>query len=145
MWLIPFGYKDERSPHYNDLIRVAEAATFALNSVHKTEYKVGVSKTMIYPVHGCSVDWAHEVLGIKYTYSLELRPHFVEKEYPQGFLLPVEEIGNTLEETWIGLLGMTKAISKNSSSRISMSHFLLMILFVSLILVENIFIVSLLT
>ena len=45
-------------------MKVAEAATFALNSVRQTNYTCGVSREEYYPAHGISVDWAHEKLGI---------------------------------------------------------------------------------
>ena len=32
MWLLPYAYKKELSPHYKDLMKVAEAATSALTS-----------------------------------------------------------------------------------------------------------------
>ena len=61
-------------------------------SVHKNKYKFGVSRDLVYPAHGTSADWAHEKLGIKYTYILELKPTLKPDEGYLGFLLPVDEI-----------------------------------------------------
>ena len=61
----------------------------------------------IYRVSGCSVDYAHVKLGIKYSYALELRD-----EGFHGFELPVKQIKPTLEETWAGLQTMAWEIAK---------------------------------
>ena len=97
-------------------MKVAKVATSALASVHQNKYKFGVSRDLVYPAHGTSADWAHEKLGIKYTYILELKPTLKPEEGYLGFLLPVDEIKPTLEETWAGLVGMTTAILANSSN-----------------------------
>ena len=113
MWLLPYAYKEEKSPHYEDLMKVAEAATFALKSVRQTNYTYGVSREEYYPAHGVSVDWAHEKLGIKFTYILELNPTY---GVGGAFLLPVDEIKPTLEETWAGIVEMTRSITNLSST-----------------------------
>ena len=76
-----------------------------MNSVNQTKYEFGVARELVYPAHGTSADWAHEKIGIKYTYILELKPAFKPEEGYLGFLLPVEEIKPTLQETWAGLVG----------------------------------------
>ena len=62
---------------------------------------------MIYEAAGSSVDWAHLKLGIKYSYALELRD-----KGQHGFMLPVNQIQPTVEETWAGINGMALEISK---------------------------------
>lgn len=114
LWLLPYGFKRSKSPHYDDLLKVAKAATKALKSVHSTSYSIGTSSQLVYPVNGSSQDWVHEVLGVKYVYTLELSPHLIPGEYPDGFFLPIERIQPTLEETWSGLSGMAEAILMNN-------------------------------
>ena len=110
MWMLPYAYKKEKSPHYNDLMKVAKIATKAIKSVRQTNYTYGICRDLMYPANGVGVDWAHEKMGIKYAYILELNPEYkFEGGYTQ-FLLPVHEIKPTLEETWAGILGMTEAI-----------------------------------
>ena len=53
------------------------------------------------------MDWAHEKLGIKYSFALELRD-----QGQHGFMLPVSQIKPTLEETWAGIVGMSNEIAK---------------------------------
>ena len=62
---------------------------------------------MIYEAAGSSVDWAHTKLGIKYAFALELRD---KGQY--GFMLPVDQIRPTVEETWAGVSGMAYEIAK---------------------------------
>ena len=116
MWLLPYAYKDEPSPYQEDLMNVAEAATVALKSIHNTKYQIGPAGKLVYPVHGSSTDWAHEKMGIKYSYVIELRPVLDSTQGYSDFVLPVPEIKPTLEETWAGLEGMTKAIAAKSSA-----------------------------
>ncbi len=116
--MLPYGYTNEYSPHYNDLVKVAEAATFALKSTYNTEYLVGISRKLVYAAHGASTDYAHKIMKVKFSYTLELRPAFNVSTYPEGFLLPVKEVEPTLKETWKGLVGMSNAISKSGASNV---------------------------
>lgn len=53
---------------------------------------------------------------------MELKPAYPGPEGGYlGFLLPVDEIKPTLEETWAGLVGMTTAILANSSNSTNFS------------------------
>ena len=47
---------------------------------------------------GTSRDWAYGVPQIEWVYTIELRD-----EGQFGFLLPPEQIADTVEETWIGM------------------------------------------
>ena len=55
---------------------------------------------------GTSQDWAGAVAGANYSYTVELR----DTGY-YGFLLPVQEIPDQVEEMWAGLKAMVMAIS----------------------------------
>lgn len=60
-----------------------------VNGVNGTEYTVGTSAILLYPAAGGSDDYAHSI-GIKYTYTIELRDKAREGGF--GFLLPKEQI-----------------------------------------------------
>ncbi len=60
-----------------------------------------------YIASGSSVDWAHNKLGIKYSYALELRDRG-----RFGFMLPVNEIQPTVTETFAGVVAMANEIYK---------------------------------
>lgn len=57
------------------------------------------------PAAGGSEDWTYGELGVKYSFSVELRD---EGRY--GFLLPPEQIIPTGEETFEGLKALVKAM-----------------------------------
>ena len=77
------------------------------SAVHGTRYTAGPIASVIYEAAGSSTDWAHAKLGIKYAYALELRD-----TGRSGFMLPVNQIQPTVEETWAGLSGMALEIAK---------------------------------
>ena len=74
---------------------------------HGTVFQSGPTATVIYPASGTSSDWAHEKLGIKYSFAIELRD-----KGASGFLLPVNEIQPTVEETYAGVVAMSNEIYK---------------------------------
>ena len=55
---------------------------------------------------GGSDDWSKAVLGIKYSYTIELRD---QGRY--GFLLPEDQIIPTGEETWAGVKAAVQELS----------------------------------
>ncbi len=55
-------------------------------------------------VAGGSIDWTYAVLGVKYSYALELRD-----KGRHGFLLPAAQIIPTGEETFKAILAAAKA------------------------------------
>ena len=57
-------------------------------------------------VSGTSRDWASAVAGANYSYTVELRD-----TRHKGFLLPVTEILDQVDELWAGLKAMVMAIS----------------------------------
>ena len=83
---------------------------------HGVTYKSGPIAEIIYEASGSSVDWAHVKLGIKYSYALELRD-----DGRHGFILPVNEIQPTVEETFAGIVGMADEIYKEFEGKASSS------------------------
>jgi len=106
-WMFPNSYNRSQSIHHNDLKFVAQKAVEALRNEHGTVFQSGPTATTIYPASGTSGDWAHEKLGIKYSFALELRD-----KGSSGFLLPVNEIQPTVEETYAGVVAMANEIYK---------------------------------
>ena len=108
LWMIPNGHVKNLSPHHNDLMEAAEAATQAIQNTHGLYYKPGPIAKVIYQAAGSSVDWVHTKAGVKYAFALELRDRG-----QQGFMLNVAQIKPTVEETWAGLNAMAKKMIQN--------------------------------
>ena len=68
-----------------------------------------VNRSVADLISGDSLDWAKEVAGIKYAFALELR----DKGY-YGFLLPDRELLPAAEETWDGIKGALREVSKDN-------------------------------
>ena len=56
---------------------------------------------------GGSFDWAKGVAGIKYAFTLELRD-----KGQHGFLLPMDQIIPTAEETWAAIQAVAQDLIK---------------------------------
>ena len=105
-WMSPHGYSKTRAPDYKDHMRVMRVATSALAAVHGKRFKYGPINEVIYKASGSSVDWVYSKAGVKYSFALELRD-----KGRHGFLLPVDQISSTNEETWAGLRAMAVEIA----------------------------------
>lgn len=79
--------------------------------MHDVEYEVVQISTGLYPVSGSSCDWVYDKLKVVDSYGFELRPNF---ESPYGFLLPVDQIRGTGEESVAGLMVLVDNIYKPS-------------------------------
>jgi len=94
LWLYPYGYMYNRYPDNVDEIRdLGYAAVEALEAVH------GISFTMqnsaeLYPASGDANDWYTHDVGIRFSYTIELR------DQGFGFELPPEQIIPSGEEMW---------------------------------------------
>lgn len=75
MWLVPYGYASNKKPEdYQELLRVANIGGKALQAVNNKKWQIGNSADILYACAGASDDWAKIKAGIKYSYTLELRP-----------------------------------------------------------------------
>ncbi|XP_002741167.2 carboxypeptidase B-like [Saccoglossus kowalevskii] len=99
MWLNPWGYTEEYPEDYDDHMKVGEIFTEAVASVHGQQYTYGTIPDLLYVSSGCSVDWGHGIMGIKYSHTTELRD---TGEY--AFLLPEDQIIPTAQETYAGFV-----------------------------------------
>lgn len=59
---------------------------------------------------GSASDWVYDVVGCKYSFSIELRDRGVF-----GFLLPRTEIIPTAEETWNGILAVVSYLQEKNT------------------------------
>lgn len=105
LWMTPWSYTTRYPNDYTEIKRVADVATSALFSVHRTSYRVGPPSRVIYSVAGGSIDWTYGILGVRYSYALELRD---QGRY--GFILPSDQIIPTGEETFKALLADRKSV-----------------------------------
>ncbi|XP_069112570.1 carboxypeptidase B-like [Argopecten irradians] len=106
-WMLPWGFTNNVIP--DDYARLEEVAYIAINALYATsgtQYLVGNPyNTVKYNAAGGIFDWVKDVLGVKYSYALELR----DDGY-YGFVLPEDQIRPTVIETWAGVRAMACAI-----------------------------------
>ena len=104
-WMSPYGYTYSQPKDYRDHMRVMKKAVGAVKSVSGTQFTYGPISDIIYLAYGSSVDWAYDE-GIKYSFGLELRD-----TGRHAFLLPQDQIQDTVAETWAGLTAMAREIA----------------------------------
>lgn len=75
--------------------------------VRGTNYTIGSSTNVLYAAAGGSDDWMMGVMGVPYTYTVEL-----PGGGKSGFDAPPSVIRNVTEETWEGVKVMAKYIEK---------------------------------
>lgn len=105
-FLLPYAYaKGAYPPDISTLTSLANKAQAAIQAVHGTVYNVGTPPDILYAASGGSYDWVKGVAGVKWCYTLELRPGDGDQDNDQqyGFQLPPTFIIRTAEETWAGM------------------------------------------
>lgn len=69
---------------------------------------------------GSSIDWAKKVGGVKWTFSIKLRPLDTPAqgryEYFQRFILPAAEIEPTTEEFLAAIMTVAKRVLKDAEN-----------------------------
>jgi murein tripeptide amidase MpaA len=103
--LWPYGYaQNAEAPDAQDLSDLGNQMNTAITAVHNTQYTVENSAGL-YPAAGASDDWSKSI-GIKWVYTLELRPGPGDTDNDQGFgfELPASYIMRTADEAWAGIL-----------------------------------------
>ncbi|XP_047475473.1 carboxypeptidase B-like [Penaeus chinensis] len=106
--LYPWGFsKHEMAPNTEDLIAKGKVFADAAKGAHNKVYEVVNSAGDLYTASGATDDWAKGVLGVKYTYTLELRD-----EGKFGFILEPSHILPCSEEVWAGLGALLNEILK---------------------------------
>ncbi|KAH9643010.1 hypothetical protein HF086_013571 [Spodoptera exigua] len=92
-----------QSRNYADMYEIAIKSADAVAKRYGTQYRVGLSANVMYPMSGGSFDWVKHEVNVPISYLIELRDL---GEY--GFLLPAEQIIPTALETMDGLIEMDK-------------------------------------
>ncbi|RZF49063.1 hypothetical protein LSTR_LSTR008349 [Laodelphax striatellus] len=105
MWLIPWSYTKSKAKDYDDLMFLGKRAINALQKIYGTEFHLGSSPSLLYPIAGSADDWAKGKAGVKYSYTVELRD-----KGKFGFLLPPSQIVPTGRETFAAVKAMARAI-----------------------------------
>jgi len=92
--LTPWSYTTTYPDDYAEIKRVADVFVQNVAKKYRTYYRAGPPSRILYAVAGGSIDWTYAVLGVKYSYALELRDR---GRY--GFVLPASQIKPSGEET----------------------------------------------
>ncbi|XKL66650.1 hypothetical protein PGB90_010070 [Kerria lacca] len=109
MWLMPSNPTKSKSNDYDDLLYMGRKAVESLKKLHGTNYKLVAKHNIFYPTSGNSDDWAKNKVGIKYSYTIELRDRGT-----YGFLLPPSEIIPTGKEIFTAIRTLTKSVLINA-------------------------------
>ncbi|XP_035705148.1 carboxypeptidase B-like [Folsomia candida] len=109
-WLSPWGHTSVLPEDYSEMERVGRIGIKALRAVHGTRYSFGSTANTLYIASGSSMDWWKGVVGVPYSYTLELRDYGLF-----GFLLPAYQIIPTAEETWAGIQASLLAIPEKKN------------------------------
>ncbi|CAH1779222.1 unnamed protein product [Owenia fusiformis] len=113
MWLTPYAYTSRRPVDYAEMERVANIGATALQKVYGTSYIVGSPPQILYAAAGGSYDWAKMYAGVKYSYTLELRPG---RGASNGFILSPSQITPNGREVWASVIAVTDALKLDSTS-----------------------------
>jgi len=109
MILIPYGYTypSVKPSDYNELLSVANSMGDAMRVATGKRYTVGNSADLLYAAAGASDDWAKGVAGVKYAYTIELRPTC---NTPNGFIVNPSEIAPAGTELLAAITTMTSVM-----------------------------------
>jgi len=113
-WLVPPG-SGPKPADFNRLQEVGEEAAWKMEQVAGSVYDAGPPKDIMYAFSGGSLDWSHDSLkgpGIKYTYTVELRPM---SHSTSGFQLPQREIPEASKEAFAGLKHVAQVVMKENA------------------------------
>ena len=104
--LYPLSYLSYEVPELQGKNRAwAEQQAVAMSELHGTEY-VPLRGSELYPATGVAMDWGFGERDMM-TFTYELRPG-TDIEFPDGFVLPPEEIRPTCEEAEAGLYALIR-------------------------------------
>ncbi|KAK3953392.1 hypothetical protein QBC32DRAFT_234781 [Pseudoneurospora amorphoporcata] len=99
LFMSPYGYTCTAFPAKNtEYQALAKGAVAAIKAVYGTTFNYGPICSTIYKTTGSSVDYALDVTGADYSFTLELRDTGAN-----GFVLPAAQILPSGVEAWAGL------------------------------------------
>ncbi|RWS02494.1 carboxypeptidase B-like protein, partial [Dinothrombium tinctorium] len=107
MILTPYGHSYFLPPNFREIMAKAKIMENAFYKTHGKRFRSGPPPYLLYPVGGGSYDWAHQVCGIPYAFAFELRP---DQNSRNGFVLPVNQIQATGEETWAAVKSLAQSL-----------------------------------
>jgi murein tripeptide amidase MpaA len=104
LFMTPYGYTCETLPANNaELQDLATGASDAICDVHGVYFQPGGICSMLYKSTGNSVDYVHDVVGVPYSFTSELRDMS-----QTGFVLPPAQIQPSCEEAFAGVVYLLK-------------------------------------
>uniref|UniRef100_A0A915DMS4 Peptidase M14 carboxypeptidase A domain-containing protein n=1 Tax=Ditylenchus dipsaci TaxID=166011 RepID=A0A915DMS4_9BILA len=108
LWIYPFSHRKHSYPaDIAELKAVARRAVDAIGEKFGTHYMTGTGPEIIYAYAGGSADWAKQTAGIKYTYTIELRPSYWSWN---GFILEKAQLIPTAKETFDGIMVVLETV-----------------------------------
>ncbi|KAL1893040.1 hypothetical protein Sste5346_006721 [Sporothrix stenoceras] len=106
LFMTPYGYSCEKFPANNaELQDLATGTSDAIYDVHGVYFQSGGICSMLYKSTGNSVDYVHDVVGVPYSFTSELRDMG-----QTGFVLPPAQIQPSCEEAFAGVIYLLKNI-----------------------------------
>ncbi|KAH6945417.1 hypothetical protein HPB50_008374 [Hyalomma asiaticum] len=72
LWLIPYSFRSERPPDYDELMERANRAVSAIQEVSGTRYKTGSIASLLYIAPGTAVDWMYVKKGVRMSFTIEI-------------------------------------------------------------------------
>ncbi|KAI8901262.1 hypothetical protein BC833DRAFT_617801 [Globomyces pollinis-pini] len=111
-WTFPYGFScTAKAPQFNDLNASSKLAVASVKAVDGRTFQYGQSCNRLYPTTGSTDDYALDVLKIKYSFTVELRPS--GNLGTRGFALPASQIELASKETLEGLITLWQYVAKN--------------------------------
>lgn len=98
LWLIPYGFRSERPPDYDELMARANRAVSAIQEVSGTRYKTGSISSLLYIAPGTAVDWMYVKKGVRMSFTVEISS---EKN---GFFLNQSNVIDVPKQAWVGVV-----------------------------------------
>ncbi|PAA76413.1 hypothetical protein BOX15_Mlig024556g3, partial [Macrostomum lignano] len=108
-WLTPPGYTRSLPSDHTEMMRVGNAAAAAIRAVSGQNFRVGQPANVgLYEAAGGSYDWVKYRLGVKYSFTPELRPYY--NGSLSGFSPSAREIPNSGKEIYQAVKAVVKEI-----------------------------------
>ncbi|XP_077502703.1 carboxypeptidase B-like [Amblyomma americanum] len=98
LWLIPYSFRTERPPDYDELMARANRAVDAIQQVSGTRYRAGSIASLLYIAPGTSIDWMYVKKGVRMSFTIEVSS---EKN---GFFLNQSNVMEVPKQAWVGMV-----------------------------------------
>ncbi|GMR56009.1 hypothetical protein PMAYCL1PPCAC_26204, partial [Pristionchus mayeri] len=116
LFIHSYSHREKAYPReIDDIRRVASTAVKEIEKMYGTKYQFGTGPEIIYGFAGGSTDWATEKIGVKYSYTIELRPLYTAFN---GFVMRPNELIPTARETWNGVRVVLDAVIREQQLRV---------------------------